>query len=115
MEFHRRRRDAVRICTDESLLGVDREEMVAGVVQSRLNGLVTGGGVCAAEVGAVGVAVGGKAVERGDGSSLFRTDVSVGLGAGAGGSLWYPPRLVTVVRARWSAGGDGGWVVWTCK
>jgi hypothetical protein len=65
MEFHRHRRDAVRICTDESLLGVDLE-LVAGVVRSRLNGLVTGEGVCAAEVGAVVVAVGGKAVERGD-------------------------------------------------
>ena len=37
---------------------------------------------------------------------FFRMDVSVGLGAGSGGSLWYPPRLVTVVRARWSPGGD---------
>ena len=46
---------------------------------------------------------------------FFKMDVSVGLGAGAGGSLWYPPRLVTVVRARWSAGGDGVWVVWACK
>ena len=40
--------------------------MVAGVVRSRLNGLVTGEGVCAAKVGTVVVAVGGKEVERGD-------------------------------------------------
>jgi hypothetical protein len=47
-------------------IGDDGKEMVAGVVRSRLNGLGTGDGVCAAEVGAVVVAVGGKAVERGD-------------------------------------------------
>ena len=40
--------------------------MVAGVVQCGLNRLVTGDVVCAAEVGAVGVAVVGKAVKRGD-------------------------------------------------
>ena len=40
--------------------------MVARLVRSRLNGLVTGEGVCAAKVGAVVVAVGGKEVERGD-------------------------------------------------
>jgi hypothetical protein len=40
--------------------------MVARLVRSRLNGLMTGEGVCAAEVGAVVVAVGGKEVERGD-------------------------------------------------
>ena len=81
-------------------IGDDGKEMVAGVVQYGLNRLVTGDGVWAVEVGAVGVAVVGKAVERGD--------VAVG-------SLWYPPRLVTVVRARWFAGGDGVGVVWACK
>ena len=48
-------------------IGDDGKEMVAGFFQSGgLNRLVTGGGVCAAEVGAVGVTVVRKAVERGD-------------------------------------------------
>ena len=39
----------------------------------------------------------------------LRIDVSVGLGGGAGGALWYPPKLVTEVSVRCSAGG-GVWV-----
>ena len=46
--------------------GNDGKEMVAGFFQSGWNRLVTGGGVCAAEVGAVRVTVVRKAVERGD-------------------------------------------------
>ena len=46
-----------------------------------------------------------------NGASLFdlRMDVRVGLGGGAGGALWYPPKLVTEVSVRCSAGG-GVWV-----
>ncbi len=39
-------------------------------------------------------------------------DVRVGLKDGAGGALWYPPKLVTEVSVRCSAGGGvwvGGW------
>ena len=56
----------VRTRASSGSIGDDGKEMVAGVVRSRLNGLVTGEGVCAAKVGAVVVAVGGKEVERGD-------------------------------------------------
>ena len=47
------------------------------------------------------------------GASLcdLRMDVRVGLGGGAGGALWYPPKLVTEVSVRCSAGvGVGVWV-----
>ena len=47
-------------------IGDDGLELVAGVGRSRLNGLVTGEEVGAAEVGFVINALGGKAVERGD-------------------------------------------------
>ena len=42
-----------------------------------------------------------------DGASLFvlRMDVSVGLGGGVGGALWYPPKPVTEVDLRSSDGG----------
>ena len=47
-------------------VGDDGKEMVAGVVQSGLDRLMTGDGVCAADVGAVGGAGVGKAFESGD-------------------------------------------------
>ena len=47
-------------------IGDDGKEVVAGDVQSRWNGLVESGGVCAAGIGVVGVAMSGKAVQRGD-------------------------------------------------
>ena len=49
------------------------------------------------------------------GASLcdLRMDVRVGLGGGAAGALWYPPKLVTEVVVHGSTDGGvwvGGWV-----
>jgi hypothetical protein len=60
------RRGYVRTRACAGSVGEDWEEVVAGVVQSGLNRLVTGDCACAAGVGAVGGAVVGRAFERGD-------------------------------------------------